>query len=98
MPVLLSDLDDALDGILDTSSGKIEWDANSLQLVITTIRDLIAARTIMLVDGVEELQNQADGSMVMVKDVGEFVHQSSGTPNYTTTFPALGGGIWKKQP
>lgn len=101
--ITIADIDAAIAAIKDTTSSKVEWndDAASLKQIVLDVRTALLERGIYYVDDIAEMQllNNTDTFFVHVNGVGAsngiYSYRSSGgTPNYTTSFPSAGGGLW----
>ncbi len=101
--ITIADIDAAITAIKDTDSSKVEWndDAASLKQIVLDVRTALLQRGIYYVETISEMQllNSSETFFVHVNGVGAsngiYSYRSgSGTPNYTTSFPAAGGGLW----
>ena len=101
--ITIADIDAAIAAIKDTTSSKVEWndDAASLKQIILDVRTALLERGIYYVSNITEMQalSNAETLFVHVNSVGAsngiYSYRSSGgTPNYITSFPASGGGLW----
>lgn len=93
----IGDLDVLIADVQNTPSGLIE--AASLIPILNQIRDMLQSERVILVPDVATLQltSSVEGLQALVKNVGHFVWEAGSTYNYTTTFPAAGGGRWRRQ-
>lgn len=101
--ITIAQLDSAIADIKSTTSTKVEWNdtSASLKLIIADIRQIVLERGIFYADDIAEMQtlNNSDTLFVHVNGVGAsngiYSYRSSGgTPDYITSFPAAGGGLW----
>jgi hypothetical protein len=68
---------------------------NTADRLDAIVDELLWRGTVRLFNtGQLEFQPGTNTKTVLVDNVGLFVHESSGTPNGTTIFPAFGGGVW----
>jgi hypothetical protein len=82
-----------------TPSGLVEWNNNSLQDVMSNgVYPLLVERGLMQVDTILDMQAipGTETLSVVINNVGLFVYEASGVPDYVDTFPAAGGGIWSR--
>ena len=96
---MLEDLQDAMDSIKTTPSGKVEYNGNSLESIIVMLKTLFAQRGVRVLDDVIEMQATpgGDSRSVTVKTGGVFYYDSATmTPDYNNIYPALGGGVWRR--
>jgi len=107
MPTSISDLDAAIAAIKATDSGKVEYNANSgsLKTVTSIERNLLLQGLIFPVGDIASLQliGQVDATYVALTDsasgasAGLYSYRPIGStaPDYTTSFPAVDGGVWR---
>lgn len=101
--ITIADIDLAINDIKNTPSTKIEWNAASASLkqVVLDVRTALLERGIYYASTIAEMQvlNNTEALFVHVNGVGAsngiYSYRSSGgTPNYITSFPSAGGGLW----
>jgi hypothetical protein len=99
----IQQLDAAIAAVKSTPSTKVEWNAASASLrqVVLDIRAMFLERGIFYVETIAEMQalSSLDTTFVHVNGVGASngiysFRNSVGTPNYITSFPASGSGLW----
>lgn len=99
----IQQLDAAIAAVKSTLSTKVEWNAASASLrqIILDMRAMFLERGIFYVETIAELQalSQQDTTFAHINGVGASnglysFRNSSGTPNFITSFPASGGGLW----
>jgi len=84
----------------NTASGKVEYNGNSLQsILLNDVTALLLGRGVYQVANTTALQavGASESLCCGINGTGIFFWQSSGTPDYSSSFPASGGGIWVKQ-
>jgi hypothetical protein len=102
MPTV-QNLNQAIADIRNTVSGKVEYHTGgaSLLTVVNDIADLIHKRGVATAASIIELEaySNTETNFVAIWGVGAsnglYSYRATGTPNYTTSFPATGGGIWR---
>lgn len=101
--ITISELNAAIAAVKSTPSTKVEWNdtAASLKQIILDVRTMLLERGIYYVSNISEMQalSSLDTLFVHVNGVGAsngiYSYRSQGgVPNYITSFPATGGGLW----
>lgn len=100
MPTTIAQFITDVANVKNTSSGKVEWNGNSLQsIMVNDIAPLFLNRGVAQVADTTALQalSGSESKAAGIDGVGLFFWAASGTPNGSTIFSASGGGVWKKQ-
>lgn len=85
--------------VKNTSSGLVEWDSNSLQLVVDDMEALHLQRGCYQVADVATMETVGNDETLFVgiEGVGIFFWSATGPYNGTTVFNSADGGFWRKQ-